>query len=76
MSMCSDYTINDAFHDGFVDGLLYILRYLEQCDVSKLTDGDIYRLSVHLAEKKPWRNVNSWQELINSNIRRWRRDGA
>ena len=66
MSMLSDYTINDAYHDGFECGLLYIFRYAEEEYNQLLSDDDTRRLVQHLAEKKPWKSAAEWEELINS----------
>lgn len=68
MSMFSDYTINDAFHDGFECGLLYILRYIEEDYDRHITANEVARLIIHLEEKKPWRSHAEWEELILNNI--------
>ena len=64
--MNPDYTINDAFHDGFECGLLYILRYVNEHYYQSLSsdDIDVSELALHLAEKKPWKTAPEWQELI------------
>lgn len=62
--MQRDYTINDAFHDGFECGLLYILRYIEESDTCRITTNELARLIVHLEEKKPWKSDKEWEELI------------
>jgi nitrogenase molybdenum-iron protein alpha/beta subunit len=66
--MTPDYTINDAFHDGFECGLLYILRYLEDDPDKRLTANDIAHLVIHLEEKKPWKSHTEWEEFILNNI--------
>lgn len=68
MSMYSDYTINDAFHDGFECGLLYILRYIEEDSDHRITANDVSRLIVHLEEKKPWKSHDEWEKLILNHI--------
>lgn len=64
--MVPDYTINDAHHDGFECGLLYILRYAAENYNQLLSDDDMVHLTAHLAEKKPWKTADEWEELINS----------
>ena len=64
--MNPDYTINDAHHDGFECGLLYILRYTYENYNQLLSDDDTRELVAHLAEKKPWKSASEWEELINS----------
>lgn len=62
--MVPDYTINDAFKDGFECGLLYILRYAEteaQCHIS---NEDLVRLSEHLETKKSWKSRDEWCKLL------------
>lgn len=62
--MNPDYTINDAFHEGFECGLAYILRYArEHCDW-QLTDRDIIVLSEHLWNHKSWHDSNVWAEIV------------
>lgn len=68
--MQQDYTINDAFHDGFECGLLYILRYMKENSDRHLTTHDVARLIVHLEEKKPWKSHDEWEELILNNLNR------
>lgn len=69
MSMHSDYTINDAFHDGFECGLLYILRFMEENSERRITANDIAKLVIHLEEKKPWKSQAEWEETILKNLR-------
>lgn len=69
MSMNSDYTINDAYHDGFECGITYILRYTrENCDW-QLTDRDIVKLSEHLWNLKPWHDSQVWAEIVHRAVR-------
>ena len=63
MSMCSDYTINDAYHDGFECGVVYILRYLKE--VGNLDDMD---LACHLESKKPWKTAEEWAGVIRDKV--------
>lgn len=67
--MQQDYTINDAFHDGFECGLLYILRFFEENSDRKITTNDIAQLIVHLEEKKPWKSHTEWETLILKNLK-------
>lgn len=64
--MNPDYTINDAHHDGFECGLVYILRYAAEGYYQLLSDYDTTHLAAHLAEKKPWKSAAEWEELLNS----------
>ena len=74
MDTYSDYPVTEGpFYIAFENGLLYALRYMEHEDILEVTDGDIYRLSAHLAETKTWRDVDGWQEFITVNLRRWKR---
>ena len=66
--MRQDYTISDAFHDGFECGLLYILRYVEENYEQHITANDIARLIVHLEQKKPWKSHSEWEETILKNL--------
>lgn len=69
MSMTPDYTINDAYHDGFEAGLLYVIRYFQKD--RPLTDEEILRLGRHLELMKPWKSDEEWLELIHRNMERW-----
>ena len=62
--MNPDYTINDAFHDGFECGLLYILRYAEEQEKLAMGIDDISQLARHLETMKPWRTTSDWESLI------------
>lgn len=68
--MTPDYTINDAYHDGFESGLLYALRYFES--QMPLDDKDVLKLASHLEYMKPWKSGEDWEILINKNVARWR----
>jgi hypothetical protein len=68
--MQQDYTINDAHHDGFECGMLYILRYAAEDYDQLLSDDDVKHLVVHLAQKKPWKTTDEWEELILNNLNR------
>ena len=69
--MVPDYSINDAFHDGFECGLLYILRYAEEVSNNRLSTNDIKKLIIHLEEKKPWKSHAEWETLILNHISRY-----
>jgi hypothetical protein len=62
--MQQDYTINDAWHDGFECGLLYILRYIEEEYGQVLSTDDIARLAAHLESKKVWKTGDEWEQLL------------
>lgn len=62
--MQQDYTINDAFHDGFECGLLYMIRYLEESPKHGFTNKDAAALAEHLESKKPWKTGDEWHELL------------
>lgn len=62
--MSSDYTINDAHHDGFECGLLYILRYVEEEYDQVLYVEDIERLAAHLESKKVWKTAGEWEQML------------
>lgn len=66
MLMQPDYTINDACHDGFECGLIYILRYCRENGIRDLVDLDKAKLAEHLESKKPWRTAEEWADLIRS----------
>lgn len=72
--MREDYTVNDAFKDGFENGLLYVLRYYEWVSERHLLDNDISELCDHLEEKKPWMTSGEWYDMINSYMARWRKE--
>ena len=67
-----DYTINDAFKDGFEDGLLYILRYVQEVEKIDIDDSLVLRLAKHLGENKPWRPEEIWASKIHRHVDRWR----
>ncbi len=62
--MQQDYTINDAHHDGFECGLLYILRYLVEEELTELDADNIAHLASHLESMKCWKSTEEWEELI------------
>ena len=66
-----DYSITDAHKKGFECGLLYILRY----ELDELwrwpTDEELDSLANHLAEKKPWKTRDEWEQFIRGNLERW-----
>lgn len=66
--MNPDYTINDAFHDGFECGLLYILRYFETNSDRRITANDVRQLIIHLDKNKPWMTADEWEALILNNL--------
>jgi hypothetical protein len=68
VKMQQDYTINDAHHDGFECGLLYMLRYNDEELASCLTDEELELLAAHLAKKKPWKTAEEWEAFIINNI--------
>lgn len=68
--MVPDYTINDAFKDGFECGILYMLRYIEEVQPQRLTTDDIASLANHLEEKKQWKTSDQWKTLLMSNANR------
>lgn len=67
-----DYTINDAFKDGFEVGMLYILRYAVEIEGISLTDMDVLRLADNLAAHKTWRPDEQWAMMIHNSLDRWR----
>lgn len=73
--MVPDYTINDAFQDGFEDGLLYMLRYMIEVEEIEIRDSMVLRIADHLAAHKPWRPDEQWALLIHRNLDRWRGTG-
>lgn len=64
MSMYSDYTVNDAYHDGFENGLVYILRYLKEAGIDKIAELSDVDLACHLETRKPWKTAEDWWKLI------------
>jgi hypothetical protein len=63
-----DYTINDAFCDGFETGLYYLIRYAatDSINLYPLVDDEVEHLVKHLSEKKKWRSAEEWEALIRS----------
>ena len=68
--MTPDYTINDAFKDGFECGILYMLRYIEEVQPQRLTTDDIVHLASHLESKKSWKTSDQWKTTLMSNYGR------
>lgn len=64
MSMYSEYTVNDAYHDGFECGVVYVLRYLKESGIAKVEDLDKIDLSCHLEIRKPWKTAEEWYEMV------------
>ena len=62
--MNPDYTINDAHHDGFECGLLYILRYIDKYTTHELSTDEISELARHLESMKCWKSAEEWEALI------------
>lgn len=62
--MVPDYTINDAVKDGFECGILYMLRYINECTNIDIPKDDISYLADHLAKKKPWKTRDEWAALL------------
>ena len=71
--MVSDYTINDAFKDGFEDGLLYMLRYMAEVECRHLSDREVLKIAEHLGAHKPWRPEEIWADTIHRHVDRWGR---
>lgn len=71
-TMQQDYTINDALHDGFESGLLYVLRYVEDVIGYHFSDTDVARLASHLEARKSWKSDEDWEVLIHKNIGRFK----
>ena len=67
--MQQDYTINDAYKDGFECGLLYVIRH--SCDIMghNIADEDISKLANHLGSMKPWKTEEEWLSLIRNYVR-------
>lgn len=68
--MQQDYTINDAFQEGFESGVVYILRYNAEKNGVTLTDRDVVVLGEHLRSYKPWRDSEQWADFIHKNVRK------
>lgn len=66
--MQPNYTINDAYHDGFECGLIYALRYFEETSNHRMDITEIDRLTNHLESMKPWKSEDEWKSLILRNI--------
>lgn len=70
--MNSDYTINDAFHDGFESGIGYVLRYVECVVGYHFNETDVEKLASHLEGNKAWKSTDEWETLIHKNIARFK----
>lgn len=68
--MNPDYTINDAFQDGFECGLLYVLRYAMEVESVSLTDTDVLKLADHLAAHKLFKPSEQWAMTIHNEVSR------
>lgn len=64
MSMNCEYTINDAYHEGFECGVVYILRFLKESGIARVADLDMIDLACHLELRKPWKTAEEWVESI------------
>lgn len=62
--MKEDYNFAAFIHNGFENGLLYILRYAYENYDQLLSDDDVTQLVAHLAEKKPWNTAAEWEALV------------
>ena len=71
--MVSDYTVNDAFKDGFEDGLLYMLRYMAEVEGRHLSDREVLKLAEHLGVHKSWRPEEIWADVAHRHVDRWGR---
>lgn len=67
--MKEDYNFGAFIHEGFEQGLLYILRYVEEEYDQVLSVEDIARLAAHLESKKNWNNGSEWEQLIRGYLR-------
>lgn len=70
--MVPDYTVTDAFQDGFEDGVLYMLRYMIEVEEIEIRDSMVLRIAEHLGEHKPWRPEEIWASKIHKHVDRWR----
>ena len=62
----ADYTINDAFCDGFECGIEYLIRYDLEILGHVFSSDDIEALAWHLAEKKRWKSADEWERMLYS----------
>lgn len=67
--MKEDYNFAAFIHEGFEQGLLYVLRYVEEEYDQVLSVEDITRLAAHLESKKKWNNASEWEQLIHGYLR-------
>ena len=61
-----DYTINDAFCDGFECGIEYLIRYDLEILGHVFPSDDLEVLAQHLGEKKKWKTAEEWEQLLYS----------
>lgn len=59
-----EYTINDAYHEGFENGVVYILRYLKESGIDKVSYLNVFDLACHLELRKPWKTAEEWVEVV------------
>lgn len=59
-----EYTINDAHHEGFECGVVYILRYLKESGIKNISDLNAVDLACHLEVRKPWKTAEEWYEVV------------
>lgn len=59
-----EYTINDAHHEGFECGVVYILRYLKESGIENVSDLNPVDLACHLDARKPWKTAEEWFEVV------------
>lgn len=64
--MSPDYTINDAFCDGFECGIEYLIRYIDEETFLYINNEEVIRLAQHLGEKKKWKTAEEWEQLLYS----------
>ena len=65
--MTQDYTINDAWKDGFESGLIKIMRYIPQ---HKFKDEELRTLANYIATTAPWKTRDEWYDILrNSYVR-------
>lgn len=59
-----NHSINDAYEDGFENGIQFAVGYLCDTEQVKKDDRRIIRLANFLELKKPWKNLSGWYEMI------------
>ena len=60
----TEYTINDAYHEGFECGIVYILRYLKESGADITSNLDMADLACHLEVRKTWKTAEEWYDAI------------